>query len=488
MLANKYLKYRPEITLEIFTLVWNKLFANGWYNTECDNCDREYDEFSGKYPILKDQENKDFYSEEASEQIKKLTETTVQEILGYNPFEDDFKLERNWQIKTTNEVIEELQKHDILYEVNYSYTPNAYYGMNNGYKFGQIGVKQNVQMITLEQLKQYVLKTTEQPKVMETKVESKPIEKWSVGSYIVFLQDEVLTRSGKVTKGKPYVLTTGGYIPYFTDDNSFTINFNSKKYESYGLQWFATLQEAEMFAKTLVEPVKEEVKQPLKQAVHCKTQEEWDFVTEKLGYKWDIGDSVNNTWSRYGNKTFINLSEKHFNSIEEKRYNYQILSFQEWCDLNGYKMESNQEFKENDWIVYYKVNIHANIDAFKLNDILQVIDGKANGKVPFLGITDIRSSFRHATQAEIQQHLFSTGEILSVDTIAGLDCQGVIGYDAIEHTLKQFPYDVYAASSIGIHQGYFNPNIETPRKINWMVGVKEVQDEVQLELMDIPKI
>lgn len=259
MLANKYLKYRPEITLEIFTLVWNKLFANGWYNTECDNCDREYDEFSGKYPILKDQENKDFYSEEASEQIKKLTETTVQEILGYNPFEDDFKLERNWQIKTTNEVIEELQKHDILYEVNYSYTPNAYYGMNNGYKFGQIGVKQNVQMITLEQLKQYVLKTTEQPKVMETKVESKPIEKWSVGSYIVFLQDEVLTRSGKVTKGKPYVLTTGGYIPYFTDDNSFTINFNSKKYESYGLQWFATLQEAEMFAKTLVEPVKEEV-------------------------------------------------------------------------------------------------------------------------------------------------------------------------------------------------------------------------------------
>jgi UDP-N-acetylenolpyruvoylglucosamine reductase len=337
MLANKYLKYRPEITLEIFTLVWNKLFANGWYNTECDNCDREYDEFSGKYPILKDQENKDFYSEEASEQIKKLTETTVQEILGYNPFEDDFKLERNWQIKTTNEVIEELQKHDILYEVNYSYTPNAYYGMNNGYKFGQIGVKQNVQMITLEQLKQYVLKTTEQPKVMETKVESKPIEKWSVGSYIVFLQDEVLTRSGKVTKGKPYVLTTGGYIPYFTDDNSFTINFNSKKYESYGLQWFATLQEAEMFAKTLVEPVKEEVKQPLKQAVHCKTLEEYKFLKQKISIFRE------NVYSKSNDTVKLDKPNSTWNLDECKDDGYQILSFQEWCQQNGYVMKNKSE-------------------------------------------------------------------------------------------------------------------------------------------------
>ena len=43
-----------------------------------------------------------------------------------------------------------------------------------------------------------------------------------------------------------------------------------------------TKSEAEEFAKTLIEPTKEEDKQPLKQAVHCKTQEEWDFVTEKL--------------------------------------------------------------------------------------------------------------------------------------------------------------------------------------------------------------
>ena len=34
------------------------------------------------------------------------------------------------------------------------------------------------------------------------------------------------------------------------------------------------------------------IDKPLKQAVHCKTQEEWDFVTDKLGYKWTLVDSM----------------------------------------------------------------------------------------------------------------------------------------------------------------------------------------------------
>ena len=35
----------------------------------------------------------------------------------------------------------------------------------------------------------------------------KPIEKWSVGSYVVFLTDEVKTNSGaEITKGKPYII------------------------------------------------------------------------------------------------------------------------------------------------------------------------------------------------------------------------------------------------------------------------------------------
>jgi hypothetical protein len=626
-LTGKYLKYSPEITLEIFTLVCDKLKKTGLTSMEAED---NYDYFSGRYNYLINVEQKYYYTrEEGSPDLVGKTETTVQEILGYDPFEkdelvqtsmsqhdacntckfysncdnapedctavngqhypkdivkDDFVLPEKWFIRCTNESKRLLDKWTGF---TFKYI-NIYYDDEDG-KTHSDNIIPDYTEITFEQFQKYVLKTTEQPKVMEksyntigkeelldwnkasegelleeakrrypigtvfspahvnsthkcivtnfnfvttkrqsktigvailtddkeyysgdskygdtaydrlvysdgkwakiislpeTKVESKEvipeyvecifgyegqftkgkiykltptksiyqyevencdnglrnawmkqhfkpstkeafdtqnkpksIEKWSVGSYIVFLQDEVLTRSGRVTKGKPYVLTESGICPYFKDDNINQINFNSNASESYGLKWFATLHEAEEFAKTLVESVREVIqltefpiegycktdnkelrryltkrpnitlseepkwiegksigvgwngrshwiiseksnkpeyqlnqlerfftKEEVKQAVHCCSQEEWDFVQSKINYKFI------NKWIKNENNC-INLETK--NSCADyshyKSENYQILSFQEWCDLNGYKMEKEVKFEVGKW-------------------------------------------------------------------------------------------------------------------------------------------
>ena len=80
---------------------------------------------------------------------------------------------------------------------------------------------------------------------------------------------------------------------------------------------------------------------PLKQAVHCTTKKEWDFVLKKLNYEFyppfNIGyhDTID----------FINKKE----SFKSYYKDHQILSFQEWCDLNGYKMEKEVKFEVGKW-------------------------------------------------------------------------------------------------------------------------------------------
>ena len=163
-------------------------------------------------------------------------------------------------------------------------------------------------------------------------------------------------------------------------------------------KWFATKSEAEEFAKTLIQPVKEKVKtpqldlnewldkykklnlavndlanaielanfdkvflkldgtnskekanilydlwnpkQPLKQVVHCKTQDEWDFVSNKIGYKFTTKFELRNSDT-------INIAQLACDckSFYERRGEYKLLSFQEWCDLNGYKMENEVKFE-----------------------------------------------------------------------------------------------------------------------------------------------
>ena len=87
-LTGKYLKYSPEITLEVFTLIWDKL--SKIYQSHSNGVKLEYNYFKKNNGFLRLIDNNSsfgvYYSKEH------LIETTVQEILGYDPFVKDFIL------------------------------------------------------------------------------------------------------------------------------------------------------------------------------------------------------------------------------------------------------------------------------------------------------------------------------------------------------------------------------------------------------------
>ncbi len=71
-----------------------------------------------------------------------------------------------------------------------------------------------------------------------------------------------------------------------------------------------------------------------KAVVHCKTQEEWDFVFEKLGCK-----NKANEWKVYKETSFINLQTRGYGTITCKYEGYYIYTFEEWCKEFGHSMK-----------------------------------------------------------------------------------------------------------------------------------------------------
>ena len=252
-LQNKFLRYSPEITLEIFTLVYNKLIENGINPSHKESITTKYDNFSGTENYLQLDGNGDYF--ECYEEDYGLIETTVQEILGYDPFvKDEFVLPEKWCIK--------IQTNGFPKEVA-QWRKSSW--SNPGYMFyngmwdddNRIGHEE----ITFDQFKKYVLKE----------------------------------------------------------------DFDWDLYET-----------------------KSEPKQSLKQAVHCKTQEEWDFVKVKAGKLNAI--KISNYCK---SSCCLNLEDKTRATIDYySGKGYQILSFQEWCDLNGYKMETEVKFEVGKWYKY----------------------------------------------------------------------------------------------------------------------------------------
>lgn len=99
---------------------------------------------------------------------------------------------------------------------------------------------------------------------------------------------------------------------------------------------------------TLNKKYKEEV-------VHCTTQEEWNFVCEKVNAQfsqnWFKHISCGNNKSYcivLENKTARSQSLQHF----QKKDSTKIYSFQEWCDKFNHKFESNKSetMKKEEWI------------------------------------------------------------------------------------------------------------------------------------------
>ena len=108
-LEGKYLKYSPEITFDIFKLVWDKLISLGYssYNSKFD--EHRYEEFKGKYPYFRESLYRplEFNCHGGAKDFK---ETTVQEILGYNPFIKETTTAKDWNKVTEEELLEEAKR------------------------------------------------------------------------------------------------------------------------------------------------------------------------------------------------------------------------------------------------------------------------------------------------------------------------------------------------------------------------------------------
>ena len=90
-------------------------------------------------------------------------------------------------------------------------------------------------------------------------------------------------------------------------------------------------------------------------AVHCTTQEEWDFVISKFNPR----NIKSKNFETYNKQSCINYKDEEKDNIGlfgcvdfYLENNYKILSFQEWCNLNGYKMETKLNFKVGKWYEY----------------------------------------------------------------------------------------------------------------------------------------
>ena len=318
----------------------------------------------------------------AKEQFLKIQELTLEEIQQYLPdghvdkITKEFVLPKYWHVVVTEENKEILSK--------WRFT-NSKYSLSVGQITGihEFGTKEHNPIcsregfgieITFEQFKKYVLKES-----VDTEV--KPIEKWSVGSYVVFCKND----TGKnIILNKPYEIkekSNQKNIHIIDEDNN--INYTDGTSEYYIIKWFPTLEEAEAFSKELLEPkpLKSEVEQPYvakemkKQVVHCTSKEEWDFLCDK------IQPGSKDVW-RWANefgycKRIDVLSHsqtlKHFQASPGN----QILSFQEWLDLNDYTFSEetskpvDKPFEFNKWYKFLEnglVFITSETTGYGFND------------------------------------------------------------------------------------------------------------------------
>ena len=157
-LTGKYLKYSPEITLEIFTLIYNKLEDSGFQSIKKSE---NYKYFSQSHNFLVNTKGNYYFTRDKySSDLDGKTETTVQEILGYDPFvKDDFVLPEKWYIKCTPESKESLDEWTgFSWKYDYIY-------FNGKSKCWSNTLYDDHTEITFEQFKKYVLKESiENPK------------------------------------------------------------------------------------------------------------------------------------------------------------------------------------------------------------------------------------------------------------------------------------------------------------------------------------
>ena len=391
-LTNKYLQYSPEITFEIFELLWNKLIESGFKSRYDNKLYSEFKAFRNKHNYLVIDDT--HFNTVMSFCIINELETTVQEILGYNPF----------------------VKEDVIPE------------------------------------------------------------------YVECIK--VATQNTKI--GEIFKCRHQNGLFEFEYNNKSGITY--KSWDGWSLPWSDELPQ-KFFKPSTKEAfdAQNKPKQPLKQAVHCTTQEEWDFVTEKFG-----NDGKN--WFKHpdwgNNKSFcISFEGKNQSQTLDFYINagYQILSFQEWCDLNGYKMESNQKFKVGDWVV----NLDASMN-YKINEICK-ISLIEDGKIACEGKPTSRSNqkdfkyFRHATPEEINNHLISIGQIPAGEPLnTGIepDKDGMFKYK------QTMPGASWSGGTIDNHLDVMIPTTGNSYNKDFstsIIPVKSISAEVEFNFLPEPK-
>lgn len=138
----------------------------------------------------------------------------------------------------------------------------------------------------------------------------------------------------KVTHENKDILSKWRTSKCLPDSNGYCLNKNRSFPNTIG---YWVKEKPEDYTEITMEQFNSLIKskKPIKQAVNCETQEQWDFVTEKLGYKWEAG-----RWDDYKADSKISLNSQEYGKSYECYY-----SFQEWCNLNDFKMSKT----ERDW-------------------------------------------------------------------------------------------------------------------------------------------
>ena len=150
-LLDKYIIYNPKITFDIFKLIYQKLIDLGF--TTPHNVENAFKEFSGKYQyfVMKVYDDELYFNQFDSGGPR--SEISVEDLLGYNPFES-FKLPEKWYIEVGENVkIIDKWKQTTSYKDNAS---NYRYVTCRGSGFGVKSDYTDHSEITIEQFKQYV--------------------------------------------------------------------------------------------------------------------------------------------------------------------------------------------------------------------------------------------------------------------------------------------------------------------------------------------
>ena len=307
---NKYLKYSPKITFYIFEKVWNKLIESGYLPFGEHSVKKAFGDFKTLHRYFRTTESHPMeFNCYSVIPILDWSETTVQEILGYDPFvrNDDFVLPEKWYVEVNTENKSTLNDWKIkqqwplsLYSFDYEFIVE-----NGGGYIYEESIKDRVK-ITFDQFKKYVLK--------------QDVEESTKIDYYRCIKADF----PELVLGKIYPSYDGKWVKI--PNGEYTSCFDVGVYRF------------ELSTKSAFD-AQNQPKQPLKQAVHCETQEQWDFVTEKLRYKWGEYSS----WSIYKNNTCIGLEKIGFGTAKMGYKEYQILSFSDWCAQNNYEFQPKLE-------------------------------------------------------------------------------------------------------------------------------------------------